>query len=79
MKVEFSTDEIIVMADTILTGLTNDVKLNRKDAAALRRWRNETITPKSAEMKLLTEKVNHELQHTHDSSQKSGIVKPDWA
>ena len=37
------------------------------------------MTATSPEMKLLTEKVNRELQRTHDSNLRTGIVKPDWA
>ncbi len=78
MKVELSIDEVLVMADAILDGI-GEAELSRKDAATLRRWRNQTVTATSPEMKLLTDKVNRELQHTHDSNLRSGIVKPDWA
>lgn len=77
MKVEFSIDEVLIMAEAVLDGV-GELKLGRKDAAALRRWRNNTIKPTTAEVKLLTEKLNRELQHTQDSAQKSSIVKPDW-
>ena len=66
------------MAEAILDGI-GEAGLSRKDAATLRRWRNDKISPTSPEMKLLTEKVNNELQHEHDSSLNTGIVKPDWA
>ena len=78
MKVELSIDEVLVMADAILDGI-GEAELSRKDAATLRRWRNQTVTATSPVMKLLTEKVNRELQHTHDSNLRTGIVKPDWA
>lgn len=78
MKVELSIDEVLVMAGTILDGIA-ETGLSQKDAATLRRWRNQTVTATSPEMKLLTDKINSELQHTHDTSLKSGIVKPDWA
>ena len=77
MKVEFSIDEVLTMAEAVLDGV-GELKLGRKDTAALRRWRNNTIKPTTAEVKLLAEKLNRELQHTQDSAQKSGIVKPDW-
>ena len=77
MKVELSIDEVLVMAETILDGV-GEAGLSRKDAATLKRWRNQTVTATSPEMQLLTEKVNRELQHTHDSNLRTGIVKPDW-
>ena len=78
MKIELSVDEVLVMADAILDAI-DEAGLSRKDAATLRRWRNDRVTATSPEMKLLTEKVNNELQHAHDSSLRTGIVKPDWA
>ena len=53
--------------------------MRREDAAALGRWRNEHLSTTSDEMRLLAEKVNREVQSTHDHSLKSGIQKPDWA
>jgi hypothetical protein len=77
MQVQFSIDEVMTMADAVLDGLLES-KFGRKDAAAIRRWRNEQITTTSGEMQLLAEKVNREIQRTHDHSLKSGIQKPDW-
>ena len=78
MKVEFTIDEVVAMASTIVDGVL-EAKLERKDAASIRRWRNDVLTAKSAEMKLLTEKVNRGLEQTQASNRKTGIVKPDWA
>ena len=77
MKVEFTIDEVLAMANSVLDGLSEE-DLSRADAAAIRRWRNEHLTPRSDEMARLTEKVNEEVQRTHDHSMKSGIQKPDW-
>ena len=78
MKVEFAVDEVVTMAGAVIDGLMES-KFGRKDAAALRRWRNEHLSTTSDEMRLLAEKVNREVQSTHDHSLKSGIQKPDWA
>ena len=79
MKVELSIDEVVVMADAILDAIGESAELSRKDAATLKRWRNSTVTATSPELKLLTDKVNSELQRAHDGSLRTGIVKPDWA
>ena len=66
------------MAGAVIDGLLES-KFGRKDAAAIRRWRNEHLSGTSNEMALLAEKINREVQRTHDHSLKSGIQKPDWA
>ncbi len=77
MKVEFTLDEVVAMASTVVDGVL-ETKLGRKDSANIRRWRNDVINATAAEMKLLTEKVNRELEQTQTSNRKTGIVKPDW-
>ncbi|MXW34135.1 MAG: hypothetical protein F4Z60_00355 [Chloroflexi bacterium] len=77
MKVEFTIDEVLAMANSVLDGLSEE-QFSRGDVAAIRRWRNEHLTARSDEMARLTEKVNEEVQRTHDHSMKSGIQKPDW-
>lgn len=77
MKVEFTVDEVLAMANSVLDGLSEE-QFSGTDAAALRRWRNEHLTLRSDEMARLTEKVNEEVQRTHDHSMRSGIQKPDW-
>lgn len=77
MKVEFTIDEVLAMANSVLDGLSEG-DFSSGDAATIRRWRNEHLTPRSDEMARLTEKVNEEVQRTHDHSMKSGIQKPDW-
>ena len=78
MKVEFAVEEVITMAGAVIDELLES-KFGRKDGAAIRRWRNEHFKASSDEMRLLAEKVNAEVQRTHDHSLKSGIQKPDWA
>ena len=77
MKVEFALEEVMTMAHMVIDGLLEE-KFGRKDAATLRRWRNDVVATTSEELRLLTEKVNREIQRTHDRSLKSGISKPDW-
>ncbi len=77
MKVEFSLDEVVAMASIVVDGVL-DTKLGRKDSANVRRWRNDVLNATTADMKLLAEKVNRELDRTQAGNRKTGIVKPDW-
>jgi hypothetical protein len=77
MKVEFTIDEVLAMANSVLDGLGEE-EFSRSDAAAIRRWRNDHITPRADEMARMAEKINEEVQRTHDHSQRSHIQKPDW-
>jgi hypothetical protein len=80
MKVEFNTEEVWTMANTVLDDLLAlpEVKKSRSEAATLRRWRSSEMTPGSDLMKALTEKVNEAIQREHDRTEVSPIKKPDW-
>jgi hypothetical protein len=78
MKVEFNIDEVAQMMDSVIDELV-ELKMDRGDRAKLRRWRSDEMSGGSALMQLLTEKVNEELQRTHDRSEISDIRRPDWA
>ena len=77
MKVEFSVEEVWQLMNSVLDEVV-ELKLDRKDTAAIRRWRSEEMTPASPAMHLLSQKVNAEIQGTHDRTQVSPIKKPDW-
>ena len=77
MKVEFSVDEVWQMMDSVVDQLVA-LKLDRKDRAAIRRWRSDEMSLSSPLVRLLTEKANAELQRMHDRSEVSPIKKPDW-
>ena len=78
MKVEFSVDEVWQMMDSVVAQLVA-LPLGKQDRAALRRWRSDTMGATSPAIQLLAEKVNAELQRSHDRSEVSPITKPDWA
>ena len=77
MKVEFTIDEVEAMALAVVDELLT-MKFERKDGAAIRRWRTDKLAKTSDELRRLTERVNAEVQRTHDNSRSSGIQKPDW-
>ena len=80
MKVEFEVEEVWTMFNTVLDELVAlpGVKKDKKDVAALRRWRTDEMSTGSDAMKLLTEKVNREIQREHQRAEVSPIKKPDW-
>src|SRR5690606_19967034 len=58
MKVEFSVEEVQVMANFIVDQLLDLKGLDRSDKAALRRWRSEELRPSAKTMRLMAEKIN---------------------
>jgi hypothetical protein len=77
MKVEFTTEEIHTMLESVL-GEVAALKMDKQDRAAVRRWLAEDMTPGSLAVQRLTEKLNDELQQSHARSEVSAIKKPDW-
>jgi hypothetical protein len=77
VKVEFTVEETTAMFDAVIDQIV-EMEMGRSDKATIRRWRSE-MSPGSAAMQLLAEKVNGGLQHEHDRSEVSPIKKPDWA
>ena len=78
MKVELDNEEVHEMFSAIVDQLV-DLKLDRSDRAAVRRWRADEMKPGSPAMAALTEKVNQALQRQHERAEVSPIKKPDWA
>lgn len=80
MKVEFEVEEVWTMMNAVLDELIALPELagNKKDLAAIRRWRADEMTAGSDAVKLLTQKVNREVQREHERSEVSPIKKPDW-
>lgn len=77
MNVEFNVEECTTMFDAVVDQIV-EMSLGRSDKANIRRWRTE-MSPGSAAMQLLAEKLNVGLQNEHDRSEVSSIKKPDWA
>jgi len=78
MKVEFSVEEVEVMAQFVVERLLALEGLGKADKAALRRWRTAELRAAATTMQLLAERVNGDLQREHDAAQAPRIVKPDW-
>ncbi|MCK9486147.1 MAG: hypothetical protein M0R73_05505 [Dehalococcoidia bacterium] len=77
MQVQFSVEECHRMFEAVIDELVA-LDMDKKDRATLRRWRSGEMTPGSALMQRLAEKINTEVQQSHDRSEVSAIKKPDW-
>ncbi len=80
MKVEFDIEEVWTMFNSVLDELITapGLKAERKDLAAIRRWRTDEMSPGSDAVKLLADKINREIQREHERQEVSPIKKPDW-
>lgn len=78
MKVEFDADEMQAMANVIIDQLLELKGLTKADQAALRRWQSDEVRPASPNFHLLVDRLNQEIQRTHEASEVRRIVRPDW-
>ena len=78
MKVEFTIDETHRMFEAVIDEVVALKTLDTPDRAMIRRWRAEEMVPGSPLMKRLSDRINEEIQHSHDRSEVSAIKKPDW-
>ena len=77
MKVEFTVEEAHRMFEAVMDEIVA-LKLDTKDKAAIRRWRADEMTPGSLVMQALADKINEDIQRSHDRAEVSAIKKPDW-
>ncbi len=77
MKVEFAQEEAQALAQFVLDQVLA-LPLSRADAAALRRFGADELRPGSATLLTLAERINADLQRTHDAAHTREIMKPDW-
>ena len=77
MKVQFTVEEAHQMFEAVMDDLLA-LKLDTKDKATIRRWRADDMTPGSLVMQALADKINEEVQRSHDRAEVSAIKKPDW-
>ena len=77
MKVDFTVEETHRMFEAVIDQLVA-LDMDKKDRATLRRWRSDEMSPGTPLMKRLAEKINSEVQQSHDRSEVSAIKKPDW-
>jgi len=78
MKVEFEIDETRELFAVICDRLIEDAGLAEADRVTLRKWRNDSMRPGSADMRDLHEKMNADLARTLENKKRSSVRKPDW-
>ena len=78
MKVEFDNDEAWNLMTHVVNRLLEEAPLSDADRARVRRWKSDEMRVTSQEMRVLTEKLNEDLQKAADRKSKSQLRKPDW-
>lgn len=78
MRIELDSEEVWALMSVVVNAAFGSAALADEDRAAIRRWRSEAMKPGSAEMRLLTQKVNDDLAQAMKRKEKSALRKPDW-
>jgi hypothetical protein len=78
MKIEFTTDEAWEMMNHVVNRMLEEAELSDADRAKVRRWKSDEMRNTSQEMRVLTSKVNDDLEKMMARKVKSQIRKPDW-
>jgi hypothetical protein len=78
MKIDFATDEAWEMMSHIIGRMLEEADLSDADRAKVRRWKSDEMRVTSQEMRVLTTKINQDLEQMMDRKKKSQIRKPDW-
>lgn len=79
MKVEFDIEEAWAMMGAVIDAVLDNPQIPEQDRAVIRHWRSRDMAVTTPAMQLLHERLNQELQRTHERSEVSVIQKPDWA
>jgi Spy/CpxP family protein refolding chaperone len=78
MKVEFATDEAWELMSHVIGRMLEEADLTDADRAKVRRWKSDEMRATSQEMRVLTSKINDDLEKMLARKIKSQIRKPDW-
>jgi len=78
MKVEFATDEAWELMSHVIGRMLEEAELTDSDRAKVRRWKSDEMRATSQEMRVLTSKINDDLEKMMARKIKSQIRKPDW-
>lgn len=78
MKIDFNNDEAWELMSFVVARLVDEATIPQADKAKIRRWRSEVAKPGSETMRLLTEKINRDVNEAIARKRKSAVQKPDW-
>lgn len=78
MKIEFATDEAWELMSHVIGRMLEEADLTDADRAKVRRWKSDEMRATSQEMRVLTSKINDDLEKMMARKIKSQIRKPDW-
>jgi len=78
MKVEFTTDEGWELMSHVIGRMLDEAGVPDADRAKVRRWKSDEMRATSQEMRVLTSKINDDLEKMMARKIKSQIRKPDW-
>jgi hypothetical protein len=78
VKVEIDNDEAWNLFSHIVNRLVEETNLPDSDRARIRRWKSDEMKVTTQEMRVLTEKINNDLQKVIERKTKSQLRKPDW-
>ena len=78
MKVEFDNEEAWNLMSHIVGRLVDETALSDTDRARIRRWKSDEMKPTTQEMRVLTQKINEDLETARGRKTKSQLRRPDW-
>ena len=78
MEIKFSDEEVNEMLTVLVNHMADEVGLEDKDRATLKRWRTKEMRLGSDDMEDLVIKVNDDIAQLTERRSHSQIRKPDW-
>ncbi len=78
MEIKFSDEEVNEMLTVLVNHMADEVGLEDKDRATLKRWRTKEMRLGSDDMEDLVIKVNDDIAQLTERRSRSQIRKPDW-
>jgi hypothetical protein len=79
VKVELDNEEAWLLMSNIVGRLIEETPLADADRARIRRWKSDEMRATSQEMRVLTEKINQDMEKLRERKTKNPIRRPDWS
>lgn len=78
MRIEIDKDETWALLSFFVQKIADEVELPDGERAKIRKWRSDVMKPSSETGRILTAKVNEDLERAASAKERSAIQKPDW-